>query len=212
MAGAVAAAFLRWAGSPDRALAVTQLTTYQHTGTAGGQSATLVSRDFTVIAQELAQRGVVLQRWPARVALAEGADQAEILAAYAAEIARVQESGGYATVDAIRMTPDHPERQALRQKFLAEHTHSEDEVRFFVEGCGLFCLHIGDEVLQVLCERNDWLAVPAGTRHWFDMGPEPHFCALRFFNDPAGWVAEFTGDPIAERYPRLDDPQRLPPV
>jgi 1,2-dihydroxy-3-keto-5-methylthiopentene dioxygenase len=105
------------------------------------------------------------------------------------------------------MTPDHPERQALRQKFLAEHTHSEDEVRFFVEGCGLFCLHIGDEVLQVLCERNDWLAVPAGTRHWFDMGPAPHFCALRFFNDPAGWVADFTGDPIAERYPRLDDPQ-----
>jgi len=84
-------------------------------------------------------------------------------------------------------------------------------VRFFVEGCGLFCLHIGDEVLQLLCERNDWLAVPAGTRHWFDMGPEPRFCALRFFNDPAGWVADFTGDPIAARYPRLDDPQLLLP-
>jgi 1,2-dihydroxy-3-keto-5-methylthiopentene dioxygenase len=212
MAGAVAAAFLGWAGSPDRALAVTQLTIHQHGRPAAGEPETLVSRDFNVIARELAQRGVALQRWPARAALAEGAGQAEILAAYAAEIARVQDSGGYATVDAIRMTPDHPERQALRQKFLAEHTHSEDEVRFFVEGCGLFCLHIGDEVLQLLCERNDWLAVPAGTRHWFDMGPEPRFCALRFFNDPAGWVAEFTGDPIAERYPRLDDPQRLPPV
>ncbi len=211
MAGADAAAFLRWARSPGKALAVTQLTMYQHAGSGGGQGATLVSRDFTVIARQLAQRGVVLQRWPARAALAEGADQAEILAAYAPEIARVQESGGYATVDAIRMTPDHPERQALRQKFLAEHTHSEDEVRFFVEGCGLFCLHLGDEVLQVLCERNDWLAVPAGTRHWFDMGPEPRFCALRFFNDPAGWVADFTGDPIAERYPRFDDPQFLPP-
>jgi 1,2-dihydroxy-3-keto-5-methylthiopentene dioxygenase len=184
---------------------------YQHLGSAGGPNATLISRDFTEIARELAQRGVLLQRWPAQAALAEGAQQEEILAAYAAEIARVQASGGYATVDAIRMTPDHPERQALRQKFLAEHTHSEDEVRFFVEGRGLFCLHIGDEVLQLLCERNDWLAVPAGTRHWFDMGPEPQFCALRFFNDPAGWVADFTGDPIAEHYPRFDDPQFLPP-
>jgi 1,2-dihydroxy-3-keto-5-methylthiopentene dioxygenase len=211
MAGADAAAFLRWVGSPGKALAVTQLSIYQYMGNAGGQTATLVSGDFTLIARELAQRGVLLQRWPARAALAEGADQAEILAAYAAEIARVQESGGYATVDAIRMTPDHPERRALREKFLAEHTHSEDEVRFFVEGCGLFCFHIGDEVLQVLCERNDWIAVPAGTRHWFDMGPEPRFCALRFFNDPAGWVADFTGDPIAERYPRFDDPQFLPP-
>ena len=136
----------------------------------------------------------------------EGAEQAEILAAYAAEIARVQAGGRYATVDAIRMTPDHPEREALRQRFLAEHTHSEDEVRFFVEGRGLFCLHIGEEVLQLICERNDWIAVPAGTRHWFDMGPEPRFCALRFFDDPAGWVADFTGDPIADRYPRLDDP------
>ena len=99
----------------------------------------------------------------------------------------------------------HPDRQALRQKFLAEHTHSEDEVRFFVEGRGLFCLHLGEEVLQVLCEAGDWIAVPAGTRHWFDMGPEPHFCALRFFDNPAGWVAEFTGDQIADHYPRLDD-------
>ena len=37
------------------------------------------------------------------------------------------------------------------------------------------------------------------------MGPEPHFCALRFFDNPAGWVAEFTGDQIADHYPRLDE-------
>jgi 1,2-dihydroxy-3-keto-5-methylthiopentene dioxygenase len=168
---------------------------------------TLVTNDLVLIQRELGQRGVQLQRWPARAALAEGAAEEEILAAYAPEIHRVQAGGRYPTVDAIRMTPDHPEREALRTKFLAEHTHSEDEVRFFVEGRGLFCLHIGDEVLQVLCERDDWIAVPAGTRHWFDMGPAPCFCALRFFDDPAGWVADFTGDAIADRFPRLDDPQ-----
>ena len=62
----------------------------------------------------------------------------------------------YPTVDAIRMAPDHPDRASLRQTFLAEHTHSEDEVRFFVEGRGLFCLHIGQEVLQVQCAADDW--------------------------------------------------------
>jgi 1,2-dihydroxy-3-keto-5-methylthiopentene dioxygenase len=189
---------------------VTQLTIWQDVPTTVRGAATLASDDILVITQELARRGVALQRWPARAALPEGVGEGEILEAYAAEIARVQAGGGYGTVDAIRMTPDHPEKEALRDRFLAEHTHSEDEVRFFVEGCGLFCLHIGDEVLQLLCERNDWLAVPSGTKHWFDMGPHPSFCALRFFNDPAGWVAEFTGDPIAERYPRLDDPARLP--
>jgi len=107
-------------------------------------------------------------------------------------------------VDAISLSPEHPDREALRQKFLAEHTHSEDEVRFFVAGRGLFCLHIGEQVLQVLCEADDFLRVPAGTRHWFDMGSAPRFTAIRFFDNPEGWVAQFTGDAIAKRYPLLD--------
>ncbi|MFM7394428.1 MAG: 1,2-dihydroxy-3-keto-5-methylthiopentene dioxygenase [Cyanobium sp.] len=171
----------------------------------GGASAPLLqTTDPERIAAELERRGLRFQRWPARVTLPAGADQAAILAAYAEEIGRVQAEGSYPTVDAIRLTADHPDRLALREKFLAEHTHGEDEVRFFVEGRGLFCLHLEGEVLQVLCESGDWISVPAGTRHWFDMGPEPSFCALRFFDNPEGWVARFTGDPIAERYPRLD--------
>ena len=75
-------------------------------------------------------------------------------------------------------------------------------MRFFVEGRGLFSLHIEDEVLTVLCERGDLIHVPAGTKHWFDMGSQPQFCALRFFNNPAGWVAGFNNDPIAERFPQ----------
>ena len=164
----------------------------------------LSSNDPEVITAELASRGIGFQRWPARMELGESAEQADILAAYAEEIAAVQASGPYPTVDAIRLTPNHPDREVLRQKFLAEHTHSEDEVRFFVEGQGLFCLHIGDEVVQVLCQADDWISVPAGTRHWFDMGPTPLFTAIRFFDNPQGWVAQFTGDALAERYPLLD--------
>jgi 1,2-dihydroxy-3-keto-5-methylthiopentene dioxygenase len=164
----------------------------------------LSSNDPALIAAELAQRGIGFERWPARAELPQAAAAEQILAAYAPEIARVQASGTYPTVDAIRLMPDHPDREALRGKFLAEHTHSEDEVRFFVEGRGLFCLHIGAEVLQVLCEADDFLRVPAGTRHWFDMGSAPRFTAIRFFDNPDGWVACFTGSEIAERYPLLD--------
>jgi 1,2-dihydroxy-3-keto-5-methylthiopentene dioxygenase len=165
----------------------------------------LRSGDGTEIARELAARGVRFERWATPADLPAGADQATILAAYAGEIARVQAGGRYRTVDAIRLGPDHPDRQALRAKFLAEHTHGEDEVRFFVEGRGLFCLHIADEVLQVVCERGDWIGVPAGTRHWFDTGERPAFCALRFFDNSEGWVARFSGDPIAERFPLLEE-------
>ncbi|MFZ9271073.1 MAG: 1,2-dihydroxy-3-keto-5-methylthiopentene dioxygenase [Prochlorococcaceae cyanobacterium] len=190
---------------------MTLLALYDHTAHAEARQAAmqplpeLLTSDGELIQRELDQRGIGFARWPARAQLGAAASQEEILSAYAPEIARVQASGTYPTVDAIRLTPEHPDRAALRQKFLAEHTHSEDEVRFFVEGRGLFCLHLGGEVLQLLCEQDDWISVPAGTRHWFDMGPEPHFCALRFFNNTEGWVAEFTGDTIADAYPRLDE-------
>ena len=164
----------------------------------------LVCNDLVSIQAELAQRGISLERWPVAHALPPRADQSTILATYANEVARVQGNGNYETVDTIRMTPDHPDRVALRSKFLSEHTHSEDEVRFFVEGQGLFSLHIAGEVLVALCERGDLISVPAGTRHWFDMGATPSFCALRFFNNSEGWVANFTGDSIADHFPRLD--------
>ena len=93
----------------------------------------------------------------------------------------------------------------MRQKFLAEHTHSEDEVRFFVDGHGLFSLHVAAEVYEVLCEKGDLISVPANTKHWFDMGPNPRFVAIRFFNNPEGWVAQFTGSDIADRFNRLDN-------
>jgi 1,2-dihydroxy-3-keto-5-methylthiopentene dioxygenase len=104
------------------------------------------------------------------------------------------------------MTPDHPERATLRSRFLAEHHHGEDEVRFFVEGEGLFTLRDNDQVHSVLCQTGDLIAVPAGRRHWFDMGPSPYFTAIRLFVDPAGWVANFTGDRIADRFPRHEAP------
>ena len=75
----------------------------------------------------------------------------------------------------------------------------------FVDGAGLFTLHVEDRVYEVLCERGDLISVPAGTRHWFDMGPNPSFCAVRLFTSPDGWAADFTGEDIAERFPRLEN-------
>ena len=127
-----------------------------------------------------------------------------ILASYRPEIDRLVQEAGYQSVDVVNLYPDHPDRVALRQKFLNEHTHGEDEVRFFVEGAGLFCLHLNQRDYAVLCVKNDLISVPAGTLHWFDMGSHPRFTAIRLFNNPDGWIARFTGDSIAERFPRLD--------
>lgn len=160
----------------------------------------LDTTDGAAIADALAAIGVRFERWATRP-LAAGADDAAVLAAYAGEIARLREEGGYTTVDVARIAPDHPERAAMRGKFLAEHRHADDEVRFFVEGAGLFCLRDSGRVFALLAQAGDLVRVPAGTRHWFDMGAAPSFTAIRLFRDPAGWVADFTGDTVAERFP-----------
>jgi 1,2-dihydroxy-3-keto-5-methylthiopentene dioxygenase len=46
----------------------------------------------------------------------------------------------------ISVRPDHPDKVALRNKFLAEHTHDDFEARFFVDGHGLFYVHPDDKV------------------------------------------------------------------
>ncbi len=159
--------------------------------------------DPAAIREALAPIGVGFERWTADRELPPGAGQDEVLAAYARDVARLKEAHGFVTADVIRMHPEHPDRAALRAKFLSEHTHADPEVRFFVEGRGLFVLHPDERVFSLLAEAGDLVFVPAGARHWFDMGESPRFCAIRLFSDPAGWVASYTGDRVAERYPRL---------
>ena len=170
----------------------------------------LALHDHVEIARELAAAGVRFERWQAGAPLRPGARPEQVIAAYRGDIDRLMADEGYQAVDVVSLAPDHPDRAALRGKFLEEHTHAEDEVRFFVAGSGLFTLHLGPRVYEVLCEQGDLIGVPDGTPHWFDMGPWPYFVAIRLFSNPAGWVAQFTGNDIASRFPRYEAGQAAP--
>lgn len=159
--------------------------------------------DYASIQRELAGVGIRFERWEANQPLKPGASQEEILAAYRDSVDRLMKEKGFRSVDVIQMEPNHPKKVELRNKFLSEHTHSEDEVRFFVEGQGLFNIHKQGQVFAVLCEKGDLIGVPDGTPHWFDMGPRPRFIAIRLFTNTEGWVAHFTGNDIATRFPEL---------
>ncbi|HEY3521286.1 MAG TPA: acireductone dioxygenase [Rhodanobacteraceae bacterium] len=170
-----------------------------------GETPLQVVDDHGQIAHELGKVGVRFERWQASSPIVPGDPQEKVIDTYRADIERLRREHGYQAVDVISLSADHPQKDALRQKFLNEHTHAEDEVRFFVAGEGLFTLHIGDRVYEVLCTQGDLIGVPDGTRHWFDMGPNPGFVAIRLFTNPEGWVAQFTGNEIARRFPRLQN-------
>ncbi len=161
------------------------------------------------IARELDACGVRFEQWQASAPIEPGASQEAVIAAYRDDIDRLMAEHGYRSVDVVSIRPDHPERAAMRAKFRNEHVHGEDEVRFFVAGAGLFTLHVEDKVYEVLCEQGDLIRVPGGTRHWFDMSESPYFVAIRLFTNPDGWVARFTGEDIATRFPDLS-PDDIP--
>lgn len=157
------------------------------------------------IAAAAGAAGIRFERWRAAEVLPPGAGQEAILSAYAESVAALKRASGFVTADVIRVHPETPNHAELRRKFLAEHTHAEDEARFFVEGAGLFTIHLGGAVYSLLCEAGDLVNVPAGTPHWFDMGPRPRFTCIRLFTSPEGWAARFTGSAIAERFPHLGE-------
>jgi 1,2-dihydroxy-3-keto-5-methylthiopentene dioxygenase len=132
------------------------------------------------------------------------ASSEDILSAYRNEIERLKAERGYATADVVRIRPGHPGWPAMREKFLAEHVHDEDEARFFVEGSDAFYLHIEDKVYEIVGTPDDLLSVPLGTKHWFDGGPQGNFTVIRLFTDQKGWVAHYTGDAIAQFVPKYE--------
>ncbi|MEN9897308.1 MAG: hypothetical protein RLZZ66_957 [Pseudomonadota bacterium] len=159
---------------------------------------------FNDIEHQLKAIGVQFERWAAQKVLPEKASNDDVLEAYSDSIDRLKQQYGFQTADIIKLDASHPDKVAMREKFLNEHTHSEFEVRFFVEGRGLFYLHVNDNVYGVLCEKGDLISVPADVTHWFDMGENPHLACIRLFTNPEGWVANFTGSDIASHFPMLE--------
>ncbi|WP_408950247.1 1,2-dihydroxy-3-keto-5-methylthiopentene dioxygenase [Lysobacter sp. Hz 25] len=167
----------------------------------------LSTSDQGEIARELARIGVGFEQWQAAQPVKPGDSPETIMAAYRGDIDRIVAERGFKTVDVVSIAPDNPQRDTMRSKFLDEHYHKEDEVRFFVAGSGLFTLHVEPKVYEIKCEQGDLISVPDSTLHWFDMGPEPSFVAIRFFTEPDGWVGHFTGTDLAQQFPRYEKGQ-----
>ncbi|MBI3670151.1 MAG: cupin domain-containing protein [Acidobacteria bacterium] len=145
--------------------------------------------------------GIEYERWEPVHSVAPPAPAEEILAAYAAEIERLKASGGYVTADVIDIHPHTPGLEAMLNKFNSEHWHEEDEVRFIIEGRGIF--HVrprSGPVVAIEVEAGDLIRVPRGTWHWFDLCPDRRIRAIRLFQDPGGWTPHYTGSGVDKNY------------
>jgi len=155
------------------------------------QDVTLQDRE--AVTTFLGSHGIEYTRWAPEHDVGSGASPDAVLDAYAHEIEALKAKGGYVTADVIDVGPETPNLDAMLARFNREHWHDEDEVRFILEGRGLFHIHPADKaVFAIEVEPGDLIRVPRGTHHWFDLCAERRIRAIRLFQDPSGWTPHYT--------------------
>jgi 1,2-dihydroxy-3-keto-5-methylthiopentene dioxygenase len=141
----------------------------------------------------LGTAGIAYERWRPSQPLAADATPEAVLSAYAGDVERLKAEGGYVTADVIDVRPDTPGLDAMLARFNREHWHDEDEVRFILEGHGLFHVRTrAGELLAIEVGAGDLLRVPRGTWHWFDLCADRRIRAIRLFQDASGWTPHYT--------------------
>jgi len=149
------------------------------------------------IASFLNAHGITYERWESTRQVSADATADDVLAAYADKVDQLKARGGYTSVDVIDVRPETPGLDAMLAKFSREHWHDEDEVRFIVEGRGLF--HISPPagpVFALEVTAGDLIRVPRGTHHWFDLCSDKRIRAIRLFQDSSGWTPHYTDSGI----------------
>ena len=159
--------------------------------------------DEESIRASLQPYGIDYERWTPAYEIVNNASAEDILNAYGKEIDALKSRGGYVTADVIDVSPETPGLDAMLAKFVREHWHDEDEVRFVISGRGLFHIHAQDDVVSIEVEAGDLIRVPRGTKHWFNLCADRRIRAIRLFQDVSGWTPHYTESEVDRDYQPL---------
>lgn len=163
-----------------------------------------VITDLPTIAATLAPLKIQLHHWPVgddpvlRATLAQDslsdAEKETVLAALDHYFQQLQQTEGYQNRDLIVLNKDIPNLDQLLAKFEQIHTHADNEIRYIIDGEGIFGFVLPDESqVELTVEPEEYINVPAGTEHWFVLTESRRIKAVRYFEGTEGWVPLYTG-------------------
>lgn len=163
--------------------------------------------DLEAIRKELSPLQIELAHWPFERAekigklLAADAlndeEKEELLKALDNRFEEQKAKYGYQTRDLVVLHQAVPNLEQMLAIFDKAHRHSDDEVRYIVDGSGIFGFVMPDGSQNMLTvEAGEYIRVPANTEHWFIMDEKRRIKAVRYFTSKEGWVANYTGTPI----------------
>ena len=126
-------------------------------------------------ADDLQQMGVLHWRLP--------------LSGSEAEIERIKRERGYVDQDEVSLSPETPNLDAVCAKFDKEHYHTLDEVRFVVDGAGIFDVRDrSDQWVRIEVDAGDLIVIPANTYHRFYLTEAKNIRCVRLFLNHDGWA------------------------
>ena len=127
--------------------------------------------------EALASRGILSWDVPA-----DEAARAEMIAA-------IKREHGYVDEDFVELGPKTENLDAICAKFDKEHFHTEDEVRFVVEGAGIFDIRDeADRWLRIEVTPGDMIVIPARKYHRFYLTDSRQIRCMRLFANHDGWA------------------------
>jgi 1,2-dihydroxy-3-keto-5-methylthiopentene dioxygenase len=136
-----------------------------------------------ISAEELNSQGITYEQMPTEESV------------YKSPLEKIMKERGYVTLDQVGMKPDMPNFDALCQKFVGEHLHTDDEVRFVLQGSGVFEIRSeNDKWMKVIVEPGDFILVPANRFHRFYLTDEKKIQCVRLFKDQSGWAPLYRKD------------------
>jgi len=130
------------------------------------------------------------------------AEKEELLQSVDEYFEQLKAEKGYQTRDLIVLYPRMENLATLLSKFELAHKHADDEVRYILEGEGVFGFVLPDgSQAELTVQASEYINVPKLTEHWFHLTSSQRVKAVRYFTNNEGWVPVYTGTVI--RFPAL---------
>lgn len=103
-------------------------------------------------------------------------------------VEKIKAEHGYVDHDVVELSPSTPNLEAICAKFDREHFHTEDEVRFVLEGAGVFDVRDdANEWIRIEVSEGDIILIPAHKFHRFYLTDRQHIRCMRLFVNHEGW-------------------------
>ena len=104
---------------------------------------------------------------------------------------QVREEKGYRCFDFIECCDKLPNYDQLLNRFYQEHIHSDEEIRFFLEGSGYFDVRdVDDNWIRIWAEKGDLILLPPGIYHRFTLDQKVLYSSMNSLDSKLSAVAQ----------------------